>query len=129
MEHDGHTDDQCIAPPALSDIALMAAIDGEGDAETFAHLEQCPACARRAEALQHFQSHLRARLYRLFCPSTDELIDFHLGLLPNERLDVLRQHLVICPHCSAELETFRSVRPGPYGPAPPPYWRVVNLFA
>lgn len=129
MEHTGRVNECCIAPPALSEIALLEAIDGEGSPETLAHLEGCAACARRAEELRRLQLQLQTRLYRMFCPATEVLIDFHLGLLPSEQHELVRQHLALCPHCAPELETLRSVRLGPYGPAPPPYWQVVRFHS
>ena len=103
MERVWHMQDDCAFPPALSDRDLIAAIDDEAEPHVISHLCRCPHCAARAKALATVQQQLRSKLYRLFCPSSDDLIDYHQGFLPPERHASLARHLAICPHCSHEL--------------------------
>ena len=49
------------------------------------------------------EKNLRARLYRVTCPSPDELGEYHLQILPDRQMQLLTQHLPICPHCRREL--------------------------
>jgi anti-sigma factor RsiW len=102
MIHDEGREDECLAPPALSGAQIMAAVDGEADAATLAHLRVCPGCARRVEQLRSIQRILRHRLFRLWCPPTEHLIDDCMGLLDPYQHAILSHHLQICPYCAAE---------------------------
>jgi anti-sigma factor RsiW len=93
----------CSRPPALDDIALIAAVDGEASANVNEHLRACPYCAQRAQAFAELQGLLRKRLYRVLCPSSEELAAFQQGWLEQGRHTFIRDHLRTCPHCSAEL--------------------------
>jgi hypothetical protein len=46
---------------------------------------------------------LRARLYRIDCPPTEDLGDLHLGALTDDRRVALESHIEHCPHCRREL--------------------------
>src|SRR5262249_8867764 len=37
------------------------------------------------------------------CPSRDELHAFHVGMLPDDRIDVISEHLEACPQCDAAV--------------------------
>jgi WD40 repeat protein len=43
------------------------------------------------------------------CPSDDELAAFHLGALPDPRLEAVANHLERCTRCEARLETLNRV--------------------
>jgi len=47
-------------------------------------------------------------LYRIDCPSPDDLGEYHLKILPNEQTEIIRQHLTICPHCTREIAQLQS---------------------
>lgn len=93
----------CSLPPALDDLDLIAAIDEEASDVVMEHLRRCSACAARAREFAELQQVLRARLYRAFCPSSDELAAFQQGLLEGGRRVRLGTHLATCPHCAREL--------------------------
>lgn len=93
----------CVMPPELNDRELLAYLDGEASHQVVAHLEQCPHCRERAEALARLQGQMTAKLYRITCPSTMELGEYHLGLLPGDRSAAVSRHLMECPHCSGEV--------------------------
>src|SRR4051812_22947173 len=38
------------------------------------------------------------------CPSHDELVAFHLGTLPEDKVDAVAEHLETCSNCEALLE-------------------------
>ena len=100
---------KCITSPALDDTQIISYVEGEADDVTVAHIKECPYCAERANQLTLFQNQLRVRLYRSNCPSSIELGDYHLGLLPEPQKLVVAQHVRGCPHCRremAELEEF-----------------------
>lgn len=109
MERRSQSSGSCEEPQALSDIALVAAIDGEADAATQEHLRTCTACAQRAQTMRQLQDQLRARLYRLFCPASDLLMEYHLGRLDIDQRNAIAEHMATCPHCAQELELFEAV--------------------
>lgn len=53
--------------------------------------------------MDQLDKQLAARLYRLTCPASDELGEYHLRLLPDERADAIGRHLQSCPHCRQEM--------------------------
>jgi anti-sigma factor RsiW len=103
MEHDDFGGEGCCAPPGPNGAALMAAVDGEADDETLSHLRACPRCTSLVERLSALQHALRRHLYRNFCPSTDQLVDYCQGLLEPGPRARLTHHILSCPHCAEEL--------------------------
>ena len=83
----------CITSPEPNDWELLAYIDGEVDGQVLAHLEQCPHCRERARRLTRLQDRLRARLYRVTCPSPAALGEYHLGILPPDQAAAVARHL------------------------------------
>ena len=111
----------CEFPPELDDSALLAYLDGEAGRQVVAHLERCPHCREKAIRLARLQNRLTAELYRLACPSTVELGEYHLGVLLPEQAEAVARHVAECPHCSRELaqlegylaELAPALEPGP----------------
>jgi anti-sigma factor RsiW len=93
----------CADPPALTDLELLAAIDGEAAPDVDRHLRSCRHCAARAVALAQLQNGLRARLYRAFCPSSQRLVEYRRGALAYEQRSAIATHVANCPHCAREL--------------------------
>ena len=98
----------CIKPPVLTDEQLLAFIDGEASAELVTHLQQCTSCRKRANGLARQQNQLLAQLYRVECPSSLELGEYHIGLLAPERVAAIEQHLTHCLHCAREVQTVQN---------------------
>lgn len=98
----------CISPPELEVRLLMAFLDGEADPETTLHLQQCDHCHDRAKTLEREQKLLTSRLHRAACPSTDELGEFHLRILPSDQMLVISQHVRECPLCTREIEQLKG---------------------
>lgn len=98
----------CVLPPELDDRELLAYLDGEAGHPVVAHLEQCPHCRERAELLAQLQGRMTAELYRITCPSTMELGEYHLGLLPGDQSVAVTRHLIECPHCSGEVAQLKG---------------------
>jgi hypothetical protein len=103
MESGGQNSDSYTSFLESSNPAFMAAIDGEADETTLEYLRTHPEHAHEIELMCDLQNRLRARLYRLFCPSSDMLRDYRLGLLTDEQHQVIAEHVALCPHCAAEL--------------------------
>lgn len=98
----------CISPPELEVRQLMAFLDGEADPETTLHLQKCEHCRDRAKTLEREQKLLTSRLYRASCPSTDELGEFHLRMLPSDQMLIVSQHLRECPYCTREIDQLKE---------------------
>ena len=94
---------QCISPPELDDKQLLIYLDGNADKEIVSHLERCEYCREKAENLANLQNELISRLYRINCPSSLELGEYHLHMLPASQMLMVRQHVSECPHCTREL--------------------------
>src|SRR5262245_12957147 len=117
----------CTCPPALSERDLIAAVDGEAREEVRTHLRDCPHCMWRASEFDELQQLLRRRLYRILCPSSDDLLAYRLGWLDDRRASELRAHLHDCPHCTSELHLLDEAASAP--PWPPPIDRPRRVFA
>ena len=94
---------KCITSPALDDTQIISYVEGEADDAIVVHIKECPYCAKRASQLTLFQNRLRTRLYRSTCPSSIDLGDYHLGLLPASQALVVAQHIRECPRCRQEI--------------------------
>ena len=94
---------RCVSPPELDDKQLLVYLDGEADQEIISHLERCTYCLERANALARLQNRLTSRLYRINCPSSLELGEYHLHMLPASQMLMIGQHVRECPHCTREL--------------------------
>jgi hypothetical protein len=55
------------------------------------------------EDLWEFERALYERLYRLFCPSSTDLMAFHQRRGNPDRYIVIANHLRECPKCRSEL--------------------------
>jgi hypothetical protein len=97
----------------LDDTQILSYVEGEADNDIVAHIKKCPYCAERANRLALMQNRLRARLYRSTCPSSMELGDYHLGLLPASLELVIAQHVRGCPRCRHEIEELEEFLVGP----------------
>jgi anti-sigma factor RsiW len=81
----------------------MAASDGDADESTLAHLRSCPQCARRVERFAAMQRRMRREFYRLFCPSSEILVDYCQGLLELPQRARVTHHIACCALCAEEV--------------------------
>lgn len=109
MQEQDSAPDTCSLPEPLDDLALLAAVDQEAGEEIARHIACCPVCAARAAQFARLQRLLRSRLYRMFCPTSDELAAFHEQSLPPDRSAALSEHIRTCPHCAHELALLGDV--------------------
>ncbi|MDH5506706.1 MAG: zf-HC2 domain-containing protein [Anaerolineae bacterium] len=82
---------------------LLAYLDGEIGPELKAQIEASPADLHHAHNLAQTQKELTTQLYRVDCPASILLGEYHLGVISPEQRDSIKQHLVSCPHCAREL--------------------------
>ncbi len=101
--------ERCIWPVALDDLALIAAIDGEAGPDVMAHLRDCPYCWERAHVFENMQGLLRKQLFRMFCPTSEELAAYQQGLLNGDQQALITKHLKECPHCMREFNLLEQL--------------------
>jgi hypothetical protein len=99
----------CSWPVALDDLALIAAIDGEAGPDVMAHLRDCPYCSERARVFEDMQGLLRKQLFRMFCPTSEELAAYQQGLLNGGQQALITEHLKECPHCTREFNLLEQL--------------------
>ena len=100
---------KCITSPALDATQIVSYIEGEADDAVVAHIKECMFCRERANRWTLLQNRLRKQLHRVTCPTSMELGNYHLGLLPAPQALVVAQHVRECPVCRrevADLEDF-----------------------
>jgi hypothetical protein len=113
--------EECNWPVALDDLALIAAIDGEAGPDVIAHLRDCPYCTERARVFEEMQGLLRKQLFRMFCPTSDELAAYQQGTLNGGQRASIAEHLKDCPHCTREFTLVEQLsREALPGRSPPP---------
>jgi len=99
----------CRWPVALDDLALIAAIDGEAGLDVMAHLRDCPYCSARAQVFEDMQGLLRKQLFRMFCPTSEELAAYQQGFLNGDQQALIIEHLKECPHCTREFNLLEQL--------------------
>lgn len=58
--------------------------------------------------MENIEKRLAAQLYRVTCPTTTELGDYHLHLMTGSQKDTVQKHVHGCPHCQAELAQLQA---------------------
>lgn len=97
----------CSFPPPPSDDQLTAALDGNAAPDIYNHFERCPACATRLSRAREAEGKLVNILYRADCPTSQQLGDYHWGLLGQSSERYIVRHLELCALCKAEVEELR----------------------
>jgi hypothetical protein len=97
------------------DEELLSLVLGERrlSIERQAHLKQCVQCQQRLAEIQHVNTILLSRLYRIFCPSSMDISLYCADLLPSAATFSIVKHVLNCPLCTrevAETRTFIKVR-------------------
>jgi hypothetical protein len=59
-------------------------------------------------ALANLDRNLSARLHRIGCPAPEELGEYHLQLLADDRAREIRRHVADCRQCAQELAGLRD---------------------
>ena len=58
--------------------------------------------------MENIEKRLTAQLYRVTCPTTTDLGDYHLHLMTGSQKNAVQQHVHGCPHCQAELSQLQT---------------------
>lgn len=98
----------CKLTVQLRDSDLLAYLKGATPPAINQHIAECPECQERVEALAAPPSRLTQALYRITCPSSLQLGEYQLGLLPEPAAQAVTQHLCTCPHCTQELALLKA---------------------
>ena len=94
---------ECSFPPELDDEKLWTFVDGEADDETRYHLERCEYCNGKLKELMRQRDNVGLRVFRVYCPTSLELGEHYLHILPPNQSLVVAQHVRRCKHCQQEL--------------------------
>ncbi|MBV7335313.1 hypothetical protein KFU94_45150 [Chloroflexi bacterium TSY] len=92
----------------ISTEQLLAYLDNDVAPEVIERIEMSPQCLEEVRKLARLHNRITQRLYRVLCPSAQELSEYHLGLTPNDQSKTIKQHLQECVHCASELETLQE---------------------
>jgi anti-sigma factor RsiW len=112
---------KCSMPPALTDDQISMLLDGATSPSLLEHVAACSGCAARVTEAKMIERSLHAGLHRWDCPPSQQLGDYHLGLLPRTSERTIMRHLESCAACRAEIEDLRVfLTAGEEAPAPIP---------
>ena len=53
--------------------------------------------------MDSIEKKLISHLYRIDCPPSEDLGEYHLNMLTDKKTQAIHQHAAVCPHCSQEL--------------------------
>jgi len=97
---------ECSEPGTIRDEELFAYLAGETVRPAVQqHLSRCQSCSAKLADFRRVERSLTRKLYRWDCPANQELGEYQLGLLNNERATAVKLHLSSCVLCSAEIAT------------------------
>lgn len=120
----------CIDPSEMRPGDLLTYVDGEAGPAVSDHVGRCEHCAREVEIYRHMQIDLQPSLYRLDCPDSEVIGEFHLGITSPEVSQSIAAHLKRCPLCSEELQVLRQyMREVDFYPAESPLEKIKVLVA
>ena len=72
------------------------------------HIEQCHYCKTRVAQARAVEQRLLAKLNRWSCPPSQQLGEYHLGLISQAAEQHIMRHLEECALCKDEVETLRQ---------------------
>ena len=96
----------CATPP--EDARLLAFLDGEPDPELAADLVRCPSCRERLATLDVQQRSLMTNLRQTEAPSSLELGEYVLGLIPGSRKREIEEFLKESERGRADVAQLRA---------------------
>jgi hypothetical protein len=97
---------ECREPGTIRDEELLAYLSGEVVRPIVQqHLASCKSCSAKLANFRRVERSLTRKLYRMDCPTNQELGEYHLGLLDDERAMAVKMHLRSCVLCSVEIAT------------------------
>jgi hypothetical protein len=94
---------QCVAPEEVQDGDLLSFVEGEASPAVQAHVASCLFCAQEVAVLQQVDLLFSAAFDRPECPESDALLGYQAGLLSAAANRRIKQHVMSCHDCQAEL--------------------------
>lgn len=105
---------ECIDPDQVNDADYLAAITRNTRPGFAIHLDKCDYCQGELKAFQHLDNSMRRQFgfilnhQRLMCPTSQQIGEFVLKMLPAIEQITIGEHVKNCPHCAAELADLRE---------------------
>lgn len=99
---------RCIEPGTVSPDDLVAFAHGEAPPVVWRHVDRCPSCQAVAGDYGRMARVLRAGLFRRSCPESIVLGEYAMGILPPTEAQQVAAHILECPHCGTETDSFRA---------------------
>lgn len=106
----------CVTNSPLSDEQINDYLDNMASPDVIHHVEICPYCARRVQQAARVLPTLAYHLYRIECPSSDHLTNYHFDILDAEQTAVIKKHLKLCHYCQEELQELKNFLENPRQP-------------
>jgi len=117
-------DDECH----LDQDVLFAYAIGEASTTIRRAVEQSPVCLTIVQHMQQELLSLHTLLYRLECPTPEELVAYQEGRLASTDHLTTARHVAECPHCGADLRLLADIDQLPLEPEPPLRRLVAAIF-
>ncbi|MEZ4661071.1 MAG: hypothetical protein R2911_26260 [Caldilineaceae bacterium] len=86
----------------IDDSQLLAYVEGDAEPDVVAQIEQDPHCQARLRELTKVQDTLRQTLFSIRKPTTQEIGEYHLGLLADEEAKFVEAYLKQHPHLARQ---------------------------
>ncbi len=97
---------ECSEPGTIRDEELLAYLAGDRVRPVVQqHLARCQSCSTKLADFRRVERSLTRKLYRLDCPTNQELGEYQLGMLSPEQSSSVKLHLSTCVLCSVEVAT------------------------
>lgn len=104
----------------LQEGDLIAYIEGATDPHINQRITNDPALLAEAIAMQQMEGVCSAALFRAACPSGEALLLAVNGLLDNDALQRITDHLSVCEPCRIEFMMFENISAPPTTVSPSP---------
>ena len=88
----------------LTEEQISRFLDGEDDGSVAERVEADPEAAAQVAAARRREAALHRHLHRWDCPTTQQLTDYALALLPGPERPAIDRHLDYCLRCREELD-------------------------
>ena len=122
-----------MEPHNLTDGDLLAYLDGDADPDIVQRIAQNAEAQVRLHELAQTHSQLDEILHQLPRPSTQELGEYHLGLLPEADAQAVAAYLQAHPHAAQQQDLLQefltAADPAPEPHRPDPLERVAVFVA
>lgn len=92
---------------SINDAIILDYLEDEVSKEIKEIIEGSEKYLARAQELKEESRALIQNLYRVECPSSQQLTDFSFQILSSAETQFIQQHLELCPLCQSEIAELR----------------------